>query len=126
MMNIRKHLSALHTQQLTQDYLELTQSSHAVHRLSAKRLGRGDTLGRTTRRSSFLGHLRKPFFCVRMIIKQFKEQYSAIERFDMRQMQTLAFLLRDLHRKSVVPVVQNVPVVPSLLAVQGPIELKVQ
>jgi hypothetical protein len=29
----------------------------------------------------------------------------------MRQMQTLALLLRDLHRKSVVPIVQNVPVV---------------
>jgi hypothetical protein len=29
----------------------------------------------------------------------------------MRQMQTLALLSRDLHRKSVVPIVQTVPVV---------------
>ena len=52
----------LHTQQRTQDYLELTQSSHALRRLSAKRLGRGGTLGRPTRRSSFLGLMWKPFF----------------------------------------------------------------
>jgi hypothetical protein len=43
----------LHTQQRTQDCLDLTQSSYAVRRLSAKRLGRGGTLGRPTRRSSF-------------------------------------------------------------------------
>src|SRR4029434_631972 len=42
----------LHTQQRTQDCLDLTQSSYAVRRLSAKRLGRGGTLGRPTRRSS--------------------------------------------------------------------------
>ena len=52
----------LHTQQRTQDCLDLTQSSHVVRELSAKKLGRGGTVGRPTRRSSFLGHLRKPFF----------------------------------------------------------------
>jgi hypothetical protein len=56
------HSHYLHTQQRTQDYLELTESSHALRRLSAKRLHRGNTLGRPTRRSSFLGHMRKPFF----------------------------------------------------------------
>src|SRR5882724_11104253 len=30
--------------------------------IECEKLGRGDTLGRPTRRSSFLGHLRKPFF----------------------------------------------------------------
>ena len=52
----------LHTQRRTQDYLELTQNSDAVRRLSVKRLGRGGTLGRTTRRSLFLGLMWKPFF----------------------------------------------------------------
>jgi hypothetical protein len=37
----------------------------------------------------------------------------------MRQMQTLAFFSCELHKKSVVPVVQKVPVVPSLTAVQS-------
>jgi hypothetical protein len=45
-----------------QDYLELTQSSHTLRRLSAKRLGGAGTLGRPTRRSSFLGLMWKPFF----------------------------------------------------------------
>src|SRR6266496_6602511 len=49
----------LHTHQRTQDSLELTQSSHVIRRLSAKRLHRGNTLGRPTRRSSFLGHMRE-------------------------------------------------------------------
>src|SRR4030095_10191818 len=62
-----------------QDYLELTQSSHGLRRLSAKRLGRGGTLGRPTRRSSFLGLMWKPFFPRRMRIKQFNS---------MRQRQT--------------------------------------
>src|SRR4029434_3627139 len=55
----------LHTQQRTQDCLDLTQSSYAVRRLSAKRLGRGGTLGRPTRRSSFLKHIRQPCFRAR-------------------------------------------------------------
>src|SRR5438094_5247673 len=52
----------LHAQQRPQDCLDLTQSSHAVRRLSAKRLGRGGTLGRPARRSSFLGVMRQPLF----------------------------------------------------------------
>jgi len=67
------HSHYLHTQQLTQDCLELIQSSHSLRWLSTKRLGGGATLGRPTGRSSFLGHLRKPFFPVHgMRIKQFK------------------------------------------------------
>lgn len=54
--------SARTNEQRTQDYLELTQSSYALRRSSARKLGRGSILGRSTRRSSFLGHLRKPFF----------------------------------------------------------------
>src|SRR4030095_13430865 len=37
----------------------------SVRRLSAKRLGRGGTLGRPRRRSSFLRHIRQPFFRAR-------------------------------------------------------------
>ena len=55
----------LRTQQHTRDFLELTQNSRALRRLSAKRLGKGDILGRPARRSSFLGHLRLPFFRAR-------------------------------------------------------------
>lgn len=120
----------LHTQQRTQDCLQLTQNSHAVRRLSAKSLGRGVTLGRPTRRSSFLGHLRKPFFCIaddnlRNLRNDIQNDIQQLTN-STREMQTLTLLLRDLRKKSVVSIVQNVPVVASLLAVQGLIELKVQ
>ena len=59
---VRDDSEYLHTQQCTQDYLELTESSRALRKLTARRLGKGGTLGRPTRRSSFLGHLRNPFF----------------------------------------------------------------
>ena len=47
--------------QRTQGCLELTQRSHAIRRLSAKMPSREVPLGPPTRRSSFLGHLRKLF-----------------------------------------------------------------
>ena len=77
---VRDDSEYLHTQQCTQDYLELTESSRALRKLSARRLGKGDTLGRPTRRSSFLGHLRKLFFRHRMISRQVKRQRPLLSR----------------------------------------------
>jgi len=106
---VRDDSEYLPAQQCTQDYLELTESSRALRKLNARRLGKGGTLGRPSRRSSFLGRLRKLFFRHRMIIKQFWREYTAIDKSHETDANSGA-LITYLHKKSVVPIVQNVQI----------------